>query len=218
MPGALTLLLPSRTSGTIALRVPGHKQARELLSRVGTGVAAPSANHFGRLSPTTALHVKLEFPDTEDLYILDGGECEIGVESTIALCMEDHLSILRPGAILGSELSLVAGMDLSAPLEMASPGNLRTHYSPKTRLVLKTAEELMESNENAATLSRSRPSSVEISHWRQMPETAAECSRHLYALLRELDDIKASEIVVEMPPDMPEWTAVRDRLTKAAGG
>ena len=217
MPGALTLLLPSRTNGTIALRVPGHKQARELLSRAGVGIAAPSANCFGGISPTLAAHVMSEFPDIEDLYILDGGQCEFGVESTIAACLDGRLSILRPGAILSSDIASAAGMELSPPPQVASPGNLRTHYSPKTKLLLTSAEEVLNANKNAAVLSRHCPQSLPTKHWRQMPESPQQCARCLYAFLRELDAIQASVIIVETPPDTPEWSAVRDRLTRAAG-
>ena len=143
MPGALTLLLPARTSciaaakhNTVALRVPAHPQARALLAAAAIGIAAPSANRFGRLSPTTAAHVCAEFPQEQDLYILDGGNCAIGVESTIVSCLHGQVSLIRPGAIVAKQIAEVAEVALVA----AAAAHCRAGNFVHTLCAAKTAD------------------------------------------------------------------------------
>lgn len=223
MPGALTLLLPARTSciaaakhDTVALRVPAHPQARALLAAAAIGIAAPSANRFGRLSPTTAAHVCAEFPQEKDLYILDGGNCAIGVESTIVSCLHGQVSLIRPGAIVAKQIAEVAEVALSPPPpHIAAPGTLSTHYAPQKPLILAT--EMTAATATMAALSRHRPPSIAPTCWRYMSPAAPIVARELYANLRALDATAAESIIVEMPPELPCWTAVRDRLLRAAG-
>lgn len=220
MPGVLTLLLPARTAAigdgkTVALRVPAHPQARQLLANIGNGVVAPSANRFGRLSPTTAAHVSAEFPDS-DIYILDGGDCEVGIESTIVGCLSGGLSVLRPGAITAAQIAEVAGQKLSPAPTVAVPGCLPTHYAPQKPLFLQPAATLAKAGKNAAVLSQQRPTAVLPAHWRQATAEPRQYARRLYGLLRELDATDADSIAVETPPATSDWAAVRDRLHRAA--
>ena len=214
MPGALTLLLPARATGigkTVAVRVPAHPQARCLLAKSGS-VMAPSANRFGRLSPTTAAHVSSEFPNS-DIYILDGGDCPVGVESVIVGCLDGNLSVLRPGVITAEQIAAVAGRALSPPPAVVAPGCLPRHYAPQKPLFLQSAAQLL-AIKNAAVLSQRQPPAV--AHWRQAAAQPQQYARQLYRLLRELDATTADSIVVETPPTTSDWAAVNDRLRRAA--
>lgn len=224
MPGALTLLLPAKSAAAhvsagdaIALRVPSHPQARELLTRVGDGVAAPSANRFGKVSPTCAAHVLSEFPAADDLYILDGGECEVGVESAIVACIKDQVSVMRPGQITAEQIARVAQTKLSPPPDIAVSGALASHYAPQKPLRLMSAEELQVlREESAAVLSRVRPCAVRKENWLCAEADPQQYARRLYAALRRLDQTDSKTIIIEHPPDASEWAAIRDRLTKAS--
>ncbi len=235
MPGALTLLLPGLSGGAVALRVPAHPQARLLLQKTGGGIAAPSANRFGKISPTTAAHVRAEFPRA-DLYILDGGECALGIESTIAGCLDGRLFLLRPGAVAAEDIAAAAEMPLSPPPAIAAPGRLPSHYAPRKPLALFSAEALHAmppvlrlklppprgeteiAAAEAAVLSRRRPAKTAPELWRNAAACPREYARRLYGLLRELDETPAPAILAETPPETPEWAAIRDRLTRASGG
>lgn len=216
MPGPLSLVLPSPSGNTVAVRAPLHWQAQKLLNQTGA-LFAPSANRFGRLSPTTAAHAAAEFPDA-DLYVLDGGECEIGTESAVAGCIGGRLFILRPGAVSAADIEKAAGMRLSPPPDIAAPGRLKTHYAPRKPLKI-TAPDSPDSDSpeaaEAAVLSRRRPRRALC--WREAPSCPREYSRRLYGLLRELDATEAAAVWVELPPDLPEWAAPRDRILRAAG-
>jgi L-threonylcarbamoyladenylate synthase len=224
MPGPLTLLLPAgpaaaHTTGggkTVALRVPAHPQAQQLLAVFGGGVAAPSANRFGRLSPTTAAHVREEFSTVEDLYILDGGSCTVGIESTIVSCLNERLSIMRPGMLSADDITTAANGELLPPSGfLRVPGGLPCHYAPNTPLLL--APDVAWQRPPAKTiaaLSRHRPDAVPKPLWRQATDNIDDYAHRLYALLRELDAMQADIIWVESPP--PQWTAVTDRLKRAA--
>ena len=220
-PGALTLLLPAKESAagiqtpaqTIAVRAPNHLQAKKLLQKTGA-VFAPSANRFGKISPTTAAHVRAEFPNS-DLYILDGGECAVGIESAIAGCLDGKLFVLRPGAISAAEIARAAQMPLSPPPNIAAPGRLKTHYAPRKPLQIIAAAALWK--ESMAALSRRRPKVISPARWRRAPDSPTLFARQLYALLRELDETDAAIIGVEAPPPTAEWEAVRDRIFRAGG-
>lgn len=231
MPGALTLLLPARADikyaaadgKTIALRVPSHPVARALLAKTGVGIAAPSANRFGNLSPTSAAHVCAEFADEKSLYVLDGGAAEIGLESAIVACLDGRVSVVRPGMLTAEQISAAAQTPLSPPPQIPAPGNLKTHYAPQKKLfvappeVLHSETFIKQFGTKAAALSRVCPARVDSVLWRAAAEDPREYARNLYALLRELDATAAECIVAETPPATSEWTAARDRLQKAAG-
>lgn len=240
-PGPLTVIVPRRPEmaaaaaggqATIGLRCPRHPVAQALLKeaqRLGVrGVAAPSANRFGRISPTLARHVVEEFGD--GVLVLDGGACEAGIESTIVDCSRGHPVLLRPGVLTRPRLEAIAGepvleRDDAAP---RASGTLEAHYAPRAKLRLMPAEVLRQalqvldapgqgSSLKLAVYCRTLPRSVARGLiYRAMPYEAAPAAHQLFATLRELDDQGAHLIWVETPPDTPEWEGVRDRLQRAA--
>ena len=232
-PGPLTLVLPKAagvpdaiTGGqpTVALRAPAHPVARALLAAFGAGIAAPSANRYGRISPTRAADVHEELGDRVAL-VLDGGDCEVGLESTIVACLGERVILLRPGAISRSQLRDVVGevadADEASP---RAPGRDRSHYAPRTRLALVAGPELrsvveraLAAGERLAVLARSpAPPASERLVWRQLGNRPAEYGRALYATLRELDRAGAVRILVEAVPGDEPWAAIADRLRRAA--
>ena len=235
-PGPLTLIL-KKASGvidavtggqdTVGLRVPGHPLALDLLREFGGGVAAPSANRFGRISPTAAQHVHEELGDAVAL-VLDGGPCRVGIESTILDLSGDEPALLRPGAIGAADLGRVLGA-VPRPGRGDAPrvsGSLEAHYAPRTRLVLTPPDGLVfavrdaiANGERIAVLScLAAPLSHELILWRQAPTEPASFAHELYAALRELDGKGCGRIVVQRPPEREGWQAVNDRLRRAAAG
>jgi L-threonylcarbamoyladenylate synthase len=234
-PGPLTLVL-KRAAGvidevtggqdTVGLRCPSHPVAQELLRIFAGGIAAPSANRFGRISPTTAQHVRDELGDGVEL-VLDGGACEVGIESTILDLSGDMATLLRPGRIGAAEIESVIGAPVARG-GVQSPrvsGSLEAHYAPQLPLLLATAADLdrvvreQSASRPVAVLARhARPRDSRSALW-QIAATDAQAYAHdLYALLRFIDRSGCALIVVEAPPERPEWDAVRDRLTRAAAG
>jgi L-threonylcarbamoyladenylate synthase len=235
-PGPLTLILkkhpsvlPAITGGqeTVGLRMPSHPIAQALLQAFGEGVAAPSANRFTRLSPTTAEAVKEELGDQVDL-ILDGEPCVVGVESTIVDVSGAVPVLLRPGMITQAALEAVLGERISARQSGAvvrTSGMHALHYAPVTPMQLIDTALL---NQAITALSadalpialvthslvQQLPSEV---HHVQMPQDAVEYARKLYATLRELDHQRFKQILVEAPPQEAAWGAIQDRLQKACG-
>jgi L-threonylcarbamoyladenylate synthase len=244
-PGPLTLILPRRAGvaaaaaggqNSIGLRCPAHPVALALLQACATGLAGPSANRFGRVSPTTALHVQEELGDS--LMVLDGGPCAVGIESTIVDCTRGRPVLLRPGLLTRAQLEAVCGqpvLDKNAPVSVAAPrasGTLESHYAPNARVrlmdakALQTALNAMDAN-NAAAAAQTSLGPVAVyarsplrfnapTLHRQMPDDAAAAAQQLFAVLRELDALGVSQIWVQAPPDTPEWDGVRDRLGRAA--
>lgn len=235
-PGPLTLIVPRRAGvasaaaggqDSIGLRCPAHAVARELLRRAAArgvpGVAAPSANRFGRLSPTTAAHVEAEFGPA--LAVLDGGACPVGIESTIVDLTRGVPVLLRPGMLTPQRIEVAAGMPL-AVRDGGAPrasGTLTTHYAPRARLRLfADAEALAQALRAApaggrlAVYSRSACPAAVAALQRRMPACADDAARELFATLRELDAAGVDQIWVEQPPDDPAWDGVRDRLQRAA--
>jgi L-threonylcarbamoyladenylate synthase len=230
-PGPLTLVLrrrsrvPDEVTGgqdTVALRVPAHPVAQALLRRFGGGVAAPSANRYGRVSPTRAEHVVDELGDRVAL-VLDGGDCEVGLESTIVAFAGDRGVLLRPGHISRRELEDVIG-PLAAPRSQGPrvPGSKRSHYAPTAPVELVDAQALgTRSKELAAAgvavLARSEPArQLPGVLWRRMAAEPVAYAHDLYAALRELDAAGAARILIERVPGSDAWDAVRDRLARAA--
>lgn len=233
-PGPLTMVLPRAahvldlvTGGqeTVAIRVPSHPVAHELLEAFGDGIVAPSANRFGRLSPTRAAHVRAELGAAVDC-ILDGGPTDVGVESTIVDMSGDRPVLLRPGGISPAQLAAVLGAPPSAP-HAASPrasGTLPSHYAPMTPLEIVDAQTLTERASQqakegkciAVLARRESPSMHADVLWYRAPSDAATYARMLYATLRDIDAHDCARILVEDVPDGDEWLAVRDRLRRAA--
>jgi L-threonylcarbamoyladenylate synthase len=235
-PGPLTLVLkrnprvPDEVTGgqdTVAIRVPSHPVAQALLREFGGGVAAPSANRFGRVSATTAAHVREEFGDVVAC-VLDGGAADVGIESTLVDCSRATPSLLRPGWITPQQLEAVLGASLAAPDANAPrvSGTLEKHYSPQTPvmlmegdLIIELAYSLTRQGKRVAVLARTalRPL-IDDLVWLAAPADAAGYAHDLYANLRELDQAGCDAILVEKPPEQAEWYAIRDRLNRAAAG
>ncbi|WP_225782135.1 L-threonylcarbamoyladenylate synthase [Xenophilus sp. Marseille-Q4582] len=239
-PGPLTLIV-ARQPGvgavaaggqdTIGLRCPDHPVAQALLiacaERGVMGLAGPSANRFGRVSPTTAAHVAGEFPD--DLRVLDGGPCEVGIESTIVDCSRGAPVLLRPGKLTRTQIEQAAGQPLREREALQAPdprasGTLEAHYAPTAKVRLMDAKALQ------AGLDVLGAQAAHIAVWsraplrsasqrllmRRMPDDAEDTARQLFAVLRQFDDEGVKLIWIETPPATPEWEGVRDRLQRAA--
>ncbi len=239
-PGPLTLILPCRgevpkavTGGrdTIAVRVPAHPVAAALLKAFGRGIAAPSANRFGRLSPTTSGHVREEFGEEAGM-ILEGGPCRIGVESTIVSLVGETPLILRPGALTAGEIGEVLGRKIGGASEgqvvPAAPGSHCVHYAPKTPLEILSGTHLpgrvfrtIRAGEKAGILALTQGAGSFGSDKVAtilMPSRADEYARELYAALHRLDRSGCDRLFAERPPATEEWIAVRDRLGRACAG
>ena len=229
-PGPLTLIVKRSAKAqdfvtgaqdSIGLRVPSHPVAKALLREFGGGVAAPSANLFGKLSPTAAAHVREDFAQQVDL-VLDGGTSEVGIESTILDLSGPEPVLLRPGGISKAQLEEVLGAKVEDK-NSASPrhsGGLERHYAPRTpaQLVPPHAldKEIAKRQAAVAVLAFSRPDE-RVDFWIRMPREPRAYAQRLYAALRELDAARFETILIEMPPQTAEWTAVWDRLTRATG-
>ncbi len=243
-PGPLTLILPRRPDvgaaaaggqDSIGLRCPSHPVAQALLLAARAlgvhGVAAPSANQFGRVSPTTATHVQGEFGDS--LLILDGGPCEVGIESTIIDCTRGAPVLLRPGIITREQVQAACGQRLLLKEDVASPaprasGTLEAHYAPKARLrlmdgrALQTALDVLGKDFDGATIAVYARSLLRVLSpkilYRRMPDDAGATAQQLFAVLRDFDTQGVNLIWVETPPGSSDWEGVTDRLTRAAAG
>lgn len=239
-PGPLTLILPRRPEAgaaaaagqdSVGLRCPSHPVAHALLKACEAlgvhGLAAPSANLFGRVSPTTAAHVQGEFGD--GLLVLDGGACEVGIESTIVDCTRGAPVLLRPGGVTREQIEAACGQPLRTREELASPdprasGTLEAHYAPqaKVRLMeaqaLQTALDVLGPQASAVAVYARSPlrSPAPGVLLRPMPEQAEDAARELFAALRDFDLAGVKLIWVETPPATPAWEGVRDRLQRAA--
>ena len=227
MPGALTLLLPRRPAVAlraaaggqlIGLRVPDHRLARQLISESGCALAAPSANRFGRISPTCAAHVADEFPDQEDLMILDGGRCRIGLESTIVRVEGKEMALVRPGAIDSRQLAEVAGMPVVRCRQpVAAPGTLASHYRPRQPLQVAGSRQRRQAGAGDALIEFGQPRPDDRRKRRfVLPADATAAARQFYARLREAEASGCSRILVAAPPAGEEWEALRDRIRRAA--
>jgi L-threonylcarbamoyladenylate synthase len=235
-PGPLTLIvnraahvndLVTGGQDTIALRVPAHPIAQALLAAFGGGIAAPSANRYGRVSATTAEHVRSEFGEAVEC-VLDGGASDLGIESTIIDVAGAQPALLRPGSIGVREIEAALAASLGAPGAHSprAPGTLPKHYAPRTPLMLIEADLLLElaasmarQGQHVAVLARSqmRPVSERVL-WVSAPSDARGYAHELYSNLRSLDAAGCAAILVEQPPLDAEWAAVQDRLMRAAAG
>lgn len=235
-PGPLTIILnkkagvPSVVTGgqdTVALRIPANPVALQLLRAFGGGIAAPSANRFGHISPTQADHVAEELGDSV-AFILDGGPCSVGVESTIIDLTDEQPAILRPGRITRSQLKAVLQTEirLSPQTKIRAPGMLAVHYAPHTMALLCATntliamiDDLCAKGKNIGILAFSQTISAVPScpcqHLILLPDKAEHYEAALYGALRELDNLQLESILIEQPPDSEAWAAVNDRLSKA---
>ena len=235
-PGPLTVILPRKPGvataaaggqNSIGLRCPAHPLALEFLKACNTGVAGPSANKFGRVSPTTAQHVVQEFGD--ELMVLDGGPCKVGIESSIVDCTRSQPVLLRPGVLTRAQLSAACGQPVLSAEDTAgdaprAPGTLESHYAPnaKVRLMdakaIQTALDLLDAD--AAHIAIYARSIVRIKSskvlYRRMPDDALATAEQLFAVLRDFDAQGVKLIWIEPVPELAEWDGVRDRLARAA--
>ncbi|WP_432720893.1 L-threonylcarbamoyladenylate synthase [Jeongeupia wiesaeckerbachi] len=235
-PGPLTLILkrqphvPDAVTGgqdTVGLRAPAHPLAHALLEQFGGGLAAPSANCFGHISPTTAQHVHDEFGDACPL-VLDGGASPVGVESTIVSLVDDTPKLLRPGGIPREDIEAVLGHKLehhqsNKTAKIRASGLLDSHYAPRTPLILGALPQLIEeagrrlaNGERVLLLHRTAiDAPITGIAQQRLAEDAPHFARELYALLRH-HDRQHDILLMEAPPQSPEWLAVNDRLKRAA--
>jgi L-threonylcarbamoyladenylate synthase len=238
-PGPLTLVLPKTPAippmvsaglDTVALRVPAQPIARQLLQEAGVPLAAPSANRSGEVSPTLAAHVLQSLG--EETWVLDGGACEVGIESTVVDVSGPYPSILRPGSIGACEIAALIGPLVAPSFEgettpRPSPGMLERHYAPRARVHIFPS--LTDAHFQAVLLGAGQtigvlafsPTRLEVTRSEAtrevlLPLDPKEYARRLYRSLRELDDAGVSLILVEEVPALPAWAGVRDRLHRAA--
>lgn len=229
-PGPMTLILPKRpevlpqvTGGqsSVGLRVPAHPLTRRLIEIFGRGIAGPSANRFGHISPTCAEHVRQEFGG-ELKYILDGGPCSVGVESTIIDFTQPQPVILRPGMLTETIINRYLGTNITTGSGSKAPGTLKKHYAPSSPAELLTAEELRARLKAAAGPAVVIACSPDIASADPqikilpMPAEPAEYAKSLYAALRYADAMQPKIIFIERVPTEIEWKAAADRLQRAS--
>jgi L-threonylcarbamoyladenylate synthase len=238
-PGPLTLVLPkssrvpdATTGGlpSVALRVPAHPLALELLQRFGGGVAAPSANRFGRVSPTRAEHVHEDL-GAEVSFVLDGGACSVGLESTILDLSSPTPVLLRPGGVTAEDIERVLGISISrvAPAGVRAPGMLHSHYAPQARVELVSSaelatrgQELLAHGQRVALLlldasDEERAAIPEALLQLELGTSQEDAARLLYSALRQADAVGADVILATPPAQQGLGEALGDRLRKAAG-
>jgi L-threonylcarbamoyladenylate synthase len=234
-PGPLTLILKRAPSvsdvvtggqDSVGVRVPSHPIARALLREFGGGIAAPSANRFGRISPTTAADVREELGSAVEL-VLDGGPCDIGIESTIVDFSSGTPKLLRPGGLSREEIeaamhATVGRGDAGSP---RASGTLTAHYAPRVRTLLVASANLdnalrahADVGRIAVLARRAPPASWAVERWHRASAEARQYAHDLYATLRKLDRSGCELLIIEAPPPEPQWEAVRDRLQRAAAG
>jgi L-threonylcarbamoyladenylate synthase len=231
-PGPLTMILkasarvaPATTGGssTVGLRVPAHPLALQLLRAFGGGIAAPSANRFGAVSPTTADHVVADLGDDVD-YILDGGPCTVGVESTIIDLSRGRAVLLRPGGAPREVIEAITGpldeRDREAP---AAPGTLESHYAPRAQVIAVAVSDVREAVAGARGKIAILAPAAAFGAWTDLtahtyplPDDVAGMARELYAALRDLDAAGVDVVIAALPPEVGLGEAVADRLRRAA--
>ncbi len=232
-PGPLTLIVSKATvvpdeatAGypTIAIRSPAHAVARALLSRFGGPISAPSANRSGHVSPTSALHVADDFFETEDFLILDGGPCDLGIESTVVDMTAKIPRVLRPGNVSVDQLCEALGARVELATEhrqSISPGTSRSHYAPRTEVVLISTDDLP----TTLTTAHSRcvvlaVSAIDITSphdFIAMPKDGEAYAARLYDALRQADALQAERIIIERPKlRSGVWEAIGNRLARAS--
>jgi L-threonylcarbamoyladenylate synthase len=232
-PGPLTLILPKADSvndivtggqDSIGIRVPSHPMAQQLLNAFGGGIAAPSANRFGRLSPTKPEHVRDELGEAVSV-ILDGGDSPIGLESTIVSCLNNEARLLRPGFITKSQLEKEIGALAVGGSVPRAPGDRALHYAPSTPLEIvpsddleKRAGEILAREEKVAVLAMRPPLHTQRHMtWINAGKKPETYAHNLYNHLRTLDRTGCVRIFVQSLPQDERWAAILDRLQRASG-
>lgn len=227
-PGPLTLVLPAKSSvspivragePTVALRVPAHPVAQQLLQQTGLGLAAPSANKYTQLSPTTAQHVESSLG--VHIAVLDGGACQVGIESTIVAVDGDQWQLLRLGMISEADLEAVAGVAATVAKKILpkAPGQHLLHYSPKTPMQLFSSRDALlqaaaiETNCAALLMGDGQTANGPTFN---LPNNPAGMAEKLYDTLHQMDALKVAKLLIETPPQSPVWSAIHDRLSRAS--
>ncbi|WP_373975762.1 L-threonylcarbamoyladenylate synthase [Chitinibacter sp. SCUT-21] len=235
-PGPLTLILERQahvsdavTGGqnTVGLRAPAHPITQQLLQHFGGGLAAPSANQFGHVSPTTAAHVRGEFSEEVLQLVLDGGACDVGVESTIVSLVGDKPKLLRPGGVSREAIEAVLGDSLEHHTNQYTAkqrvsGLLDSHYAPRTTLITGQAARLQEciaeklaQNQKVVLICQEINTKLDIEQF-LMPSSPQAYAQQIYATLRQLDLQRFDTLFLALPPNTTEWLAIHDRLARAA--
>jgi L-threonylcarbamoyladenylate synthase len=233
-PGPLTMVMPRAlqvhdivTGGqeTVAIRVPSHPMAQQLLTAFGGGIAAPSANRYGRLSPTRAEHVREELGDRVRV-VLDGGEAQVGLESTIVSFEGETVRLLRPGAVTATQIRTIVGELMIGPTRDSPrvPGSNAAHYAPATRMMIVPTDEIdhraammSEGGKRIAVLAQRLPLRAhKYVTWINAGRRPEVYAHDLYANLRTLDKAGCQVILVQDVPEEERWDAVRDRLLRGA--
>lgn len=232
-PGPFTLVLKAKPTvsmvvragePTVALRVPAHPLTLQLLQQSGLALAAPSANRYTQLSPTTATHVESSLG--QDIPVLDGGACQVGIESTIVSVDGDTWQLLRHGMISQGQIEAAAGKPaLDNPNQVPkAPGQHLLHYSPRTPSLLfqKRTDLLKYAQQHAnctalliGNIMLEETTASHLTHTITLPDQPAQAAEHLYDALHQLDQLKAQAILIELPPATEGWAAILDRLTRA---
>ncbi|HWY13290.1 MAG TPA: L-threonylcarbamoyladenylate synthase [Bacteroidia bacterium] len=231
-PGPLTLLLPKKniipdlvTSGLdrVAVRIPNHPLTLELLQQLNFPLAAPSANPFGYVSPTKPEHVNKQLGNVID-YILDGGNCEVGIESTIVGMENGKICIYRLGGssieqiekVVGKNVPIAIGMKINNYNDPSAPGQLKSHYSPTKKLIIGNIEELLKKFKNAAVLSFGNKKHNALTFNLSEKADITEAAANLFTGLRTLDESDAEIILCDYLPETGLGIAINDRLTRAS--
>tara|TARA_R110002167_G_C12554219_1_gene641150 strand:- start:43 stop:990 length:948 start_codon:yes stop_codon:yes gene_type:complete len=230
-PGPLTLVLDksdlvsnliTANQSTVAIRMPAHKLLRDLIVDLGVPIVAPSANRYCQTSPTEVAHVEKSLG--EEVAILDGGTCSVGIESTIVLAnADDHMTLLRPGVISIQDLADIAGVQChdKGDSSVKAPGNHHKHYQPEVPLFTFSSIEEIEqylgdSTNRLGVLHLSKSHYLDSHFYMEMPNDPNEYARMMYKIWWSMGQHNVSQILVEMPPEKPHWAGVRDRLIKAS--
>ena len=230
-PGPLTLVLPTKphvssilrgNNPTVALRVPNHPLTLQLLKQSGLALAAPSANKFTQLSPTTAAHVMAGLGDA--VPVLDGGACAVGIESTIVAVNGDNWQMLRLGMLPQANIHAVAGVPATKLMQaIKAPGQHQLHYSPRTPMqlfssrdaLIKNSHALINANVSVAALLLGAGAVPNCTYF-ELNNNANNVAQKLYDTLHKMDALHVEKLLIEAPPNAPEWLAILDRLTRAA--
>jgi L-threonylcarbamoyladenylate synthase len=228
-PGPFTLVLPAKlhvsnilrgNNPTVALRIPNHAMTLQLLKQSGLALAAPSANKFTQLSPTTAAHVAASLGDA--VAVLDGGACEVGIESTIVAVEGENWQLLRLGMLSEATIQTVAGVPATKSTQaIKAPGQHALHYSPRTPIQLFSSRADLISHASGLSSIRAAalllgPGALPNCKYFELNNNATDVAQKLYDTLHQMDALHAEKLLIEAPPNATEWLAILDRLTRAA--
>ncbi len=224
-PGPFSLVLPAKphvsnilrgNNPTVALRVPNHALTLQLLQQSGLALAAPSANKFTQLSPTTAAHVAASLGDT--VAVLDGGACEVGIESSIVAVEGENWQLLRLGMLSEANIQAVAGVPATKSTQaIKAPGQHVLHYSPRTPIQLFSSRADLISHANTGTAALLLgPGVLPNCTYFELNNNATDVAQKLYDTLHQMDALHSEKLLIEAPPNATEWLAILDRLTRAA--